>query len=521
MNKALRHLAYAVFVVFLCIAPIFAFAQDDGASASRLIDMPNITGDRGGSAMSEAVRLALGRAEHVVFNEDDMKTAASEAGVDGNYWDDPKKIVKVNKKARHDAVVIGVYNSRKPMISFTVYNAFNGEVLGTFDQRIKKKGKPSKRELNNVASKVTNLVKEIDAEDYPYEIIIKVTSDPPGATVTRGGTIVGTTPYEYKLTQIKGASEDWVITLPEKEPVTKHIAMDASKTYHIDFNSDEVEDIPRSGETGRGLPKFLIAVNISPTIFDFKISDQTNSKISHKSKVFPKFSLDFVFFPFTLFSENDYLHGLGIQLGGSFASPLLDTKFSYAKNANVNTKCTKSSDGRTYTCSTMEFGFYADIIYRLLLQKDDHGNLDHDGMAMDFYAGFYMLNHNVQTNPSYNGNNFGGIRIGVAYSTPLGIEDLRLAIKGNFNYNVLNEAPIRYNKLGEKRDLSLGANIGLDLMYDIWKGLFVRAGYDLFIGHNSYKGMGCSDEACTKGPRDSTTNVLLHEIKLGLGYMLY
>ena len=524
--NTVRQIAYAVFVVFLCVIPVFASAQDE-ESISRLIDMPNIEGDNDSLALTEAVRTALGDATHLVFSEEEMRNAAKEAKLSEEYWINPDDVVALNKNLRHDAILVSsLEGGKKVSLSVTIYNAFTGELVGSFEQKLKKKNKLSKDETKSLIKQVNELVKTIDANNYPYEIVITVNSEPSGATITKDGVVIGTTPYEYKATEIPGATEEWVISLPDREPVKQIVAMDSTNTYNIKFKNEVVVEEPTKPQGGTGRPVFLVAVNASPSIHSFQLSDELNTALSHKSSVYPLFSMDLAFFPFPLFSTNDYLQGLGLQINGGFAMPLLNTKFGYSSTDDISkVDCTVNGDN-TYTCKTMEYRVTADIVYRLLLQKTEKGKLNPNGMALDFFAGFNWFNHIVNTNLNYNGNNYGGIRAGVAFSTPLGLDQLRLSVKGAFVYHLLSEDGVRVNKLGEKRDMSLGAQGGLDVLYDIYKGLFVHAGYNLLFVHSNYSGFGCSNtmnndsKHCTK-PKNSTVNDMFHEIVLGVGYMLY
>ena len=529
--KLAKQLAYAVFIVFLCVIPLFASAQDGEESISRLIDMPNVEGDNAGLALTEAIRTALGDSGHLVFNEEEMRAAAKNAGMEEEYWKTPEKIAALNKSLRHDAVIVSIQDSasKKPGVNVTIYNAFTGEVAGSFEQKLKKKNKLSKDESKALLKSVNEIVKTIDANNYPYEIVITVKTDPEGATITKDGVVIGTTPFEYKITEVPGGKETWVITLGDHTPITQEIALDESKNYNFKFRSGEGGDSTSKSssasstdkvENGVGRPIFMVAANASPSIHDFHLSDKTKTQLSHQSSVYPMFSLDLAFFPFPLFLNNEYLQGLGIQVSGAFAQPFLDTKFSFTNSGSLDTKCKFNEKDNTYTCSTMEYRVTADIVYRLLLQKNADGHLNPNGMTVDFFVGFNWFNHIVETNPSFNGNNYGGIRVGAAYSTPIVLDQLRIAVKAAFVYNLLKEDPIRYNKLGEKRDMSLGAQAGLDILYDIYKGLFVHAGYNLLFVHSNYSGYGCSDSSCTR-PVDSSVNDFYHEIVLGVGYMLY
>ena len=226
------------------------------------------------------------------------------------------------------------------------------------------------------------------------------------------------------------------------------------------------------------------------------------------------------FFPFPLFSTNDYLQGLGIHFNFGFARPALNTKFKYKKDAQVNTECTLNDDN-TYTCKTTEYRIQADLIYRLLLQKTGEGKLNPNGMALDFLFGFNLLQHMIDDNPSYNGNDYYDFRVGLGFSTPLGIDKVRLALNAAFIGNLpKKEAESRTKRLGKERDLSIGAAANMDLLFDIYKGLFIHAGYGMTFMYSKYKGAGCNNSECTR-PSNAKVKDLYHEMTFGLGYMYY
>ena len=198
--KAIKQLAYAAFIVFLCVIPIFASAQDE--SISRLIDMPNVEDDSASLALTEAIRSALGEAGHLVFSEDEMKAAAKNAGYDEVYWISPESVAALNKTLRHDAILVSMQdNGKKPSLLVTIYNAFTGETAGSFEQKLKKKGKISKDELKSLVRSVNNIVKDIDASQYPMEITITVKTDPPGRPLPKMASSL--VPHRTNIKQMK------------------------------------------------------------------------------------------------------------------------------------------------------------------------------------------------------------------------------------------------------------------------------------------------------------------------------
>ena len=229
--NTIKSLAYAVFFVFLCIAPIFAMAQD--GSIGRLIDVPDVENDTPKLKLSEEIRNALGDAGHIVFTEEEMRSAARANGVSSNYWLNRDEIAKLNRKIRHDAIVRFVYqNTKKPSIVIYIYNAYTGEMIQDLERKLKKK-KLTKDDKAAIVRGVNMITSEIVPIEYPEEIEIRVDSDPQGAAVIRKGIKVGTTPYVLKLDEVKGASEQWTIELEGKESSTVLVNLDKTADYKV------------------------------------------------------------------------------------------------------------------------------------------------------------------------------------------------------------------------------------------------------------------------------------------------
>ena len=161
--NTIKSLAYAVFFVFLCIAPIFAMAQD--GSIGRLIDVPDVENDTPKLKLSEEIRNALGDAGHIVFTEEEMRSAARANGVSSNYWLNRDEIAKLNRKIRHDAIVRFVYqNTKKPSIVIYIYNAYTGEMIQDLERKLKKK-KLTKDDKAAIVRGVNMITSEIVPHD--------------------------------------------------------------------------------------------------------------------------------------------------------------------------------------------------------------------------------------------------------------------------------------------------------------------------------------------------------------------
>ena len=510
--NSIKTLAYALFFVFLCIAPIFASAQD--GSASRLIDVPNVENDDSKLSMTKAIIKALGNAGHIVFSQEEMQAVAAQAGKGDMYWLVEGDIAEVNKKARHDAVIRFVHHKkgRKGSLVIYIHNAYTGELMGELERSLKKKGKLSSSDLKAVVRGVNAVTSEIVPIEYKDEIVITITSTPTGAEVIRNGVTLGTTPFEYKAEAIEGASEQWVISHPEREPVMQLVAMDKTETYNVNITKD-IKSSKRLGKVagGSGRPVFGIGFNISPTIRDLNSGAKEGKPVEYMSQVFPMFSFDIELFPFALGIANDYLQGLGLQAGIGFGI------FDSALNTTEH-KCTESTDG-TLSCESSYIRFNLDLVYRLLLQKKGD-KLNPDGLALDFILGFNMVRYTIAENNLYRGHDYNGAKLGIKFHTPLGLPQFRFQAGVNFFINGGNGDPQKLIQWGMQKDSSWGTNVTANLLYDVYKGIYLRAGYSFSYYNTEFNGTGCLDTHCTT-PKETYSDDMYHEIMLGIGYMLY
>ncbi len=513
--NSLKKLAYAVFFVFLCIAPIFANAQD--GTVSRLLDVPNVENDTSTLAMTLAIRDALSEAGHIVFSEEEMVAAAQNYGFSNTYWLSESDIARINEKVRHDAVVRLNYNkgAKKSSIIIYINNAYTGETMAELERSLKKKGKLTQDDIKAIVKGVNKITADIKPIEYSDEITITITSTPSGATVTRGMEMLGTTPLEYKMNPIQGVTEQWSIAYPDRDPVSQLIYLDKTNTYDVNIPSA----IPKEEQTakskgGTGRPVFLLGFNPSPTIRKLDSKAQAGKPVAYTTQVFPVYSFDFDFFPFGLMSDPGYVQGLGLSF--SFGFGLLDSKLA-ANGDETTHKC--KADGNAISCETTYIRFNADIVYRLLMQKKE-GKLNPDGLALDFLVGFNLAKYTIDQNTTYVGHDYTGIRLGARFSTPLGLRQLRLDFGAAAIINFGQGDLSKLAKWGSIIEKSWGINASIHLLYDIWKGIFLRAGYSFTLLKDDFGGVGCLDSNCLL-PRNAESSDFYHEIQLGLGYMFY
>ena len=515
--KIAKQLSWALFFIFLCTAPLFAFGQDAG----RLIDIPDILNNPEGS---QEIRDAVESYGHTVFNEDDIEYIARKNNKPADYWKDPSQIPEINLKARHDAFIklSRETDHKTQSLVITIYNANTAEVIDELERVLKKK-KVTQEDVNIIARAIDSIVQDIPPFEYPPDAEITITSTPTGATVYRDGKEIGTTPLKYTVTPDPDVTEQWTLSYPGREPVLQAVSFAKSSVYDVKIPEPVVESKPHGKlSNGTGRPIFQIGFNISPSIHNYNFTDNATTpprlNMTHQSSAFPIYSFDVYFFPFPLFTDIDYLQGLGIQSRISFG--FLETNIA-TQEINAITKCKQSSDN-SFKCETTYLRFNIDLIYRLLLQKKG-GNLNPNGLALDFLFGFNMIDYDLQDNPYYLGNDYKGLHLGTAFSTPLGISQLRLKADLGFYINLGHDDVKKFSKLGTARDYSWGMDLALLLMYDIWKGIYIQAGYDFKYINSRYSGTGAVklSERSYMNPKDAVIKDMYHEIILGLGYMFY
>lgn len=513
----LKQLAHAIFLVFLCLMPALVMAQEDVA---RLIDVPNVEKDRSNHSMTKAIRKAISDKGHIVFSQEEMINAAAQAQLGDGYWRNSSDIAKVNRYARHDAVV-RVVNQQKSVV-INVYNAYTGEQIAELERRLKKKNVVSTADAKAIANAVSQVCADIVPIEYNQEITISVFSTPSGASVMRDGVAIGTTPFEYTTTEVPGASEQWVITYPEHEPATQLISLEKTFRYDVNLHAKvyEPDYIGKLGG-GTGRPIFLVGFNVAPTIRKLSSTAKKGTPISYTAETFALYSFDVEFYPFPIGLDVDYLQGLGIIFNASFG--FLDSKFEIV-NASSDVECSQvgkaSSDGRAaFVCETSFVRIRAGIIYKLLFQKKTN-RLDPDGMALDIILGYQYANFDIQKNSLYNGHRYSGIDFGLRFSAPLGLKNLRAAahfdVYGNFGQGDAQKT----TKWGNSIDSSWGISAGINFIYDIWRGIYARVGYDFTLMKTNFAGNGTIGAEKAE-PVGAESKDMYHEILIGLGYMLY
>lgn len=511
------------FLLLLSLIPCLVMAQEE--VAGRLIDVPNVEKDNAKLVMTKELRQALSEAGHIVFTEEEMVAAARDAGLGDGYWRSGEDIAKVNRHAKHDAVVRIV--NQKSSIVIYVINAYTGETLAELERKLKKKGKVGNSDAKAVARGVTQVVSEIVPVVYDEDIVVTIRSTPSGATVLRDGIEIGTTPLEIKVKSVSGASEQWAVTYPGREPALQLVSLEKSNAYDVNLIA-KIEEPKRfgkiAGSTGR--PIFLFGFNISPTIRSLKSSSKQREgypefkTIGYTSQTFPVYSFDVEFYPFPLFLNNDYLQGLGLIFNVGFG--FLDSKL-YLTSVTGGSKCdlqgSLDGDSGTYSCDTDYLRARVGLVYKLLFQKKND-RLNPDGLALDFIVAFNYSNYGVQENGYYSGHEYKGFNAGLRFSSPLGLSALRAALNFDVFANFGNGGIEKTTKWGNRIEMSYGIGVGLNFIYDIWKGIYARVGYEFTFMSNDYGGFGTIGSASNE-PYEAETRDMYHEIMLGFGYMLY
>lgn len=187
-------------------------------------------------------------------------------------------------------------------------------------------------------------------------------------------------------------------------------------------------------------------------------------------------------------------------------------------------ECGGTGDPNFIECPTVhtEFGFGA--TYRLLLESDGAGGLDPEGMALGFDVSYTWLVFDVGSNPTYEGHGYQGVAIGVGYSTPLGLPELRLDASLAYTQALtFGKAEMIANWGQSASGFGLGG--ALEVGYEIFAGLFAELGYSGQFFSTSYDGTGCQglrdDNTCAINPHKSVASDQFHQGIIRLGYRLH
>lgn len=150
--------------------------------------------------------------------------------------------------------------------------------------------------------------------------------------------------------------------------------------------------------------------------------------------------------------------------------------------------------------------------------------LDPEGMALGFDVSYTWLVFDVGSNPTYEGHGYQGVAIGVGYSTPLGLPELRLDASLAYTQALtFGKAEMIANWGQSASGFGLGG--ALEVGYEIFAGLFAELGYSGQFFSTSYDGTGCQglrdDNTCAINPHKSVVSDQFHQGIIRLGYRLH
>lgn len=520
-------------IFFFMLLPAWSYSQE-----SRLLDIPEVENDNATLSMSNAVREIFSEQQHIVFNDADMIQNATAAGVeDPFYWYTGDLVKKVNAKNRHDAVLISaiVKDGKKTILSIDVRNAYTGESVGVVKQSIANKKKLSTKEKRAILAAVTDYLNLINPADYPALITIVINSTPSGASVLRGGRIIGQTPLTME-TEEKKYPESWTLAYEGYNEYVQKIDLTQDGEYNISMEvATTAEDSSNNGgalgkmQTGRALPIFRIGFSVDPTIRSLDTDVQTGNAFDYSTAPYAMFAFDLEFFPLTLALDNPWVGGIGLfgNVGFGFLNHVLSSTSITEGNA-PECEAVDANGKKAFRCGTTHTRFQVGLLYRILLQSDEAGHRDVDGMNLDILLGYTWNQFELKQNPSYNGHGYQGMFGGVRFGTYLGLRDLRLDVEFDFQGYFGYGTGSMISAWGESVDSGFGINLKLDLMYVIWKGLYAKVGYSLTYAKTTYNGAGNQKiELGADGsyhgvePTGSIANDMYHEIMIGVGYSIF
>ena len=455
--------------------------------------------------------------------------AGEDAGVSGDrFWEDLEMLAQVARVAKYDALLVPTIERRKRRyyINVKVYNACYGEFTGEVEVKLGKKarlGSNDQEELRNQLNETIALTR-CDWEPPKTEAFITVHTQPEGAEILRDGQSLGQTPLETAVPLGEG-SEMWEV-MYQGQPagmLKVDISQDGSYEHII---PPEIAGTPEQEEdSGAGMPMGTarsildLHAGVVVGIRSLAVSVVEGVPLDYDSAAYPIFNLDLAFYPFPLFSSNEYLAGFGVIANGGYGS--LDSTIPLIGGRTLPEGSECSGDGTSVTCPTTHTQFQAGATYQLLLQShpEKAGYLDPNGIAINLDILYSWLVFDVASNPTYEGHGYQGLNVELGFSTPLVLPELRAKIQGGYIHLVgFGDA-----EMIEDWGLTatgLGGTFEVGLSYEFWAGLYGALGYEATFFQTTYDGVGCQDEACTL-PTGSIADDVYHRIAVQLGYRLH
>jgi len=533
--------ALATLCTLLTLPALFgaseASAQEGGEEeVGRFVVVLDVTGRRG-DRITDDFRTLFANHPHIVFNQQDFVDAGERQGVtEERFWDIPSKLSEVSKAENIDAVIAADLqrnDDRRYELTVFVFQARSGEIVGETTVDIGRKPRLSDDEVEELAAMAHEFVMQTGPLK-PESVEITINTTPDGALVLRDNQVQGQTPLTLEVDYAE-TTETWNL-LYENEPAgTVDVDLSKGGSYTVVLGeegdgSDNGDDGEPAGafSTGAGLPILDVGISVDIT---GRVADVTTSDpqvgLSYNSSAYPVFNIVLDFFPFTIFSENGYLGGIGITARGGFGTltseiPVL---LGGPPLTPETTECSGSSAGPDFIeCPTTHSEFGIGALYRLLLQDDAEGDLDGDGMALDFSISYTWLVFDVATNPTYEGHGYQGLELGLGYSTPLVLDGLRLSAQFAFT-QLLAFGEANMIATWGTSATGFGIGWGLDVSYEFFAGMFAKLGYTGQFMSTTYEGVGCQgqfpDFRCTLSPSSSVASDQFHQGVIRFGYRLH
>ncbi|MDX9722298.1 MAG: hypothetical protein RBU37_16260, partial [Myxococcota bacterium] len=288
---------------------------------------------------------------------------------------------------------------------------------------------------------------------------------------------------------------------------------------------EQIQDEKPRGEPGTGVllgqgrPIIEVAAGAALTGRSLDVTVDEGNPLSYSSSIYPVFTFDLLFFPFAIFSSNDYLAGIGIF--GDFGYGTLDSAIPVDPSAPVPEACSGSDDPGQVNCSTTHSQFKIGGAYRLLFNssKDHPDKLDPAGMALTIKAAYQWLVFDVAENTTYEGHGYQGLLFGLEFGMPLGLDELRAEIGVAYTQMLSFGDGTMIANWGESAS-GFGFSADAAISYDIVAGLFAKLLYDFSYFTTSYGGTGCQNRECTL-PTGAAASDMYNQISVQLGWRFY
>lgn len=535
--KTVRLLRYACAALFtLCaamllttsLAPREAHADEleEILATGRFVVVLEVTGHKRASKINDDFfDIFAVSQKHIVDGQGFFDEIAESAGVpDENPWESPDLLGQITMRDRVDAVIVPTLDrvKKKYIVTVRVYNGANGNLEGEFEVNLGRKYSINDEHKEEILANADPLITQTgwalkEYYERPQLVEITVTSDPTGADVLREGQVLGQTPLKTEV-EFAEVEEVWELSYQGQPAGIVRVDLRNNNSYAVPLQGLEPPE-PETGPLaavmlGSSRPLLEVGVGTDLTTRSLEVttsnSDSGGSGLTYSSPIYPILNIELDFFPLAFAVADDYISSIGVfanfgygRAGINSSIPIFPDDESSITD-NTLQSCTISDPSAignpgiqtVMDCPTTHIEFAFGATFRLLLEDAPEGEgLDPNGMMVSASLGYESRDFDIDRNPTYEGHGYQGILIALGFHTPIGLPELRLDV--GFHATPLLTFGSG-DQIGQWGRTASGFGLGglLEVSYDIYEGLYAKAGFDANYYITSYEGFGCVFQDC-------------------------